>query len=36
MLMRFVHKLLAGLSDPAGGDAMDRVIAALTRLAPAR
>lgn len=36
VLMRFVHKLLAGLSDPRGGDAMDRVITAMTRLAPAR
>lgn len=36
VLMRFVHKLLAGLSEPSGGDAMDRVIAAMTQLAPAR
>lgn len=35
MLMRFTLKLLANLSDPTGGDAMDRIIAALTRLAPA-
>jgi geranylgeranyl reductase family protein len=34
-LMRFVLKLLANLTDPRGGDAMDRVITALTRLAPA-
>ena len=34
-LMRFVLKLLANLTDPRGGDAMDRVINALTRLAPA-
>jgi geranylgeranyl reductase family protein len=34
-LMRFVLKLLANLTDPRGGDAMDRVISALTRLAPA-
>ena len=34
-LMRFTHKLLANLTDPHGGDAMDRVINALTRLAPA-
>ncbi len=34
-LMKFVLKLLANLSDPRGGDAMDRVINALTRLAPA-
>ncbi|HEY9524458.1 MAG TPA: FAD-dependent oxidoreductase, partial [Thermopolyspora sp.] len=35
MLMRFTLKLLANLTDPRGGDAMDRVINALTRLAPA-
>lgn len=35
LLMKFVLKLLANLSDPRGGDAMDRVITALTRLAPA-
>ena len=34
-LMRFTLKLLANLTDPHGGDAMDRTIAALTRLAPA-
>ena len=34
-LMRFTLKLLANLTDPRGGDAMDRVITALTRLAPA-
>jgi menaquinone-9 beta-reductase len=34
-LMRFVLKLLANLTDPRGGDATDRVITALTRLAPA-
>jgi len=34
-LMRFVFKLLANLTDPRGGDAMDRVINALSRLAPA-
>lgn len=34
-LMRFTHKLLANLTDPHGGDAMDRVINALTKLAPA-
>jgi menaquinone-9 beta-reductase len=32
--MRFVMKLLAGLYDPRDGDAMDRVITAMTRLAP--
>ncbi|MET7804235.1 geranylgeranyl reductase family protein [Micromonospora chersina] len=35
MLMRFVLKLLANLTDPRGGDAMDRVINAMTRVAPA-
>ena len=35
VLMRFVLKLLANLTDPRGGDALDRVITALTRLAPA-
>jgi geranylgeranyl reductase family protein len=35
MLMRFVLKLLANLTDQRGGDAMDRIINALTRLAPA-
>ncbi len=35
VLMRFVLKLLANLTDPRGGDAMDRVINAMTRLAPA-
>ena len=35
MLMRFTLKLLANLTDPRGGDAMDRVINGLTRLAPA-
>jgi flavin-dependent dehydrogenase len=34
-LMRFTLKLLANLTDPREGDAMDRVITALTRLAPA-
>ncbi|NGM12632.1 geranylgeranyl reductase family protein [Verrucosispora sp. WMMA2044] len=34
-LMRFVLKLLANLTDPRGGDAMDRVINAMTRVAPA-
>jgi flavin-dependent dehydrogenase len=34
-LMRLVLKLLANLSDPHGADASDRVIAALTRIAPA-
>lgn len=35
MLMRFVLKLLANLTDPRGGDAMDRIINAMTRVAPA-
>ena len=34
-LMRFVLKLLANLTDPRGGDAMDRVINAMTKVAPA-
>ncbi len=34
-LMRFVLKLLANLTDPRGGDAMDRVINAMTKIAPA-
>ena len=34
-LMRFTLKLLANLTDPRGGDAMDRTINALTRLTPA-
>jgi geranylgeranyl reductase family protein len=34
-LMRFALKLMANLSDPAGGDASDRIISAMTRLAPA-
>ena len=29
--MRFTLKLLANLTDPRGGDAMDRVINALTK-----
>jgi flavin-dependent dehydrogenase len=35
VLMRFTLKLLANLTDPQGGDAMDRVINALTKVAPA-
>ncbi|MCZ7440263.1 geranylgeranyl reductase family protein [Micromonospora sp. WMMC241] len=35
LLMRFVLKLLANLTDPRGGDAMDRVINAMTKVAPA-
>jgi geranylgeranyl reductase family protein len=34
-LMKFALKLLANLSEPRGGDAADRLIAALTRLTPA-
>jgi geranylgeranyl reductase family protein len=33
-LMRFALKLLANLTDPTGGDAMDRVINGFSRLAP--
>jgi len=35
LLMRFLIKLMANLTDSRDGDAMDRVIAGLTRLAPA-
>ena len=34
-LMRFTLKLLANLTDPKGGDAMDRVINAMQKVAPA-
>jgi geranylgeranyl reductase family protein len=34
-LMRFTLKLLANLTDPRGGDAMDRLINGLARVAPA-
>jgi geranylgeranyl reductase family protein len=34
-LMRFTLKLLANLTDPRGGDAMDRLINALSKVAPA-
>jgi geranylgeranyl reductase family protein len=34
-LMRFVLKLLANLTDPRGGDSMDRIINGLTKVAPA-
>ncbi|WP_459645111.1 geranylgeranyl reductase family protein [Kineococcus sp. NUM-3379] len=34
-VMKLVVKLLANLGEPRGGDAADRVLAALTRLAPA-
>jgi flavin-dependent dehydrogenase len=35
LLMRFVLKLLANLTETRGGDAMDRVINAMTRAVPA-
>ncbi len=35
LLMRFVLKLMANLTDTRGGDAMDKVVNALSRLAPA-
>jgi len=35
LLMRFTLKLLANLTDPRGGDAMDRVINGLSKIAPA-
>jgi hypothetical protein len=35
LLMRFTLKLLANLTDPRGGDALDRVINGLSRMAPA-
>jgi geranylgeranyl reductase family protein len=34
-LMRFTLKLLANLTDPRGGDAMDRIVNGLSRVAPA-
>ncbi len=34
-LMRFLIKLMANLTDPTDGDAMDRIINGLSRLAPA-
>ena len=34
LLMRFTLKMLANLTDPTGGDAMDRVINGLSRVAP--
>ena len=34
-LMRFTLKLLANLTDPRGGDAMDRVITGLSKMTPA-
>jgi geranylgeranyl reductase family protein len=35
LLMKFTLKLLANLTDPHGGDAMDRVINGLTKVVPA-
>jgi flavin-dependent dehydrogenase len=35
-LMKMVLKLLANLYEPVGGDAADRVVRALVRMAPAR
>jgi flavin-dependent dehydrogenase len=35
LLMRLTLKLLANLTDPHGGDALDRVVNGLSRLAPA-
>jgi menaquinone-9 beta-reductase len=34
-LMRFVLKLMANLSEPHGGDAVDRIISALNKITPA-
>lgn len=34
LLMKFTLKLLANLTDPRGGDAMDRLINGLTKVAP--
>jgi hypothetical protein len=34
-LMRFALKLMANLTDRRDGDAMDRLVNAMTRLAPA-
>jgi hypothetical protein len=34
LLMKFALKLLANLTDPTGGDAMDRVINGLARVTP--
>ena len=35
VLMKFTLKLLANLTDPRGGDAMDRIINGLSKIAPA-
>jgi len=34
LLMRFALKMLANLTDPVGGDAMDRIINGLSKIAP--
>lgn len=34
LLMRFTLKMLANLTDPTGGDAMDRIINGLSKVAP--
>jgi geranylgeranyl reductase family protein len=35
LLMKFTLKLLANLTDPRGGDAMDRIVNGLSKIAPA-
>jgi len=35
MLMRLTIKMLANLTDPRGGDALDRIVNGLSKLAPA-
>ncbi len=35
LLMKFTLKLLANLSDPRGGDALDRLVNGLQKMAPA-
>jgi geranylgeranyl reductase family protein len=35
VLMRFILKLMGNLTEPAGGDAMDRIINGLARIVPA-
>ena len=34
LLMKFTLKMLANLTDPTGGDAMDRIINGLAKVAP--
>ena len=34
MLMKFTLKMLANLTDPRGGDAMDRIINGIARVTP--